>query len=345
MKRNAIFTPPVLFVSISFVAGLTNFVDTSVRLLYSYMFHTAYPLGVYLKPVIFFIQAFSLLLLLRHGMRMSQKRISDEKLFSFLAVQLILAVVSLLLYVDFLFAAFAKMISARAYLELAFYFNYLAALAGTSFWFAWRLFRHEPWKRLSVIFVMIGLTFSMIFLERMFFWSQNYLNLSFDGNIATISMYAPLGFMFLAAVSTVFFFVFRDSTRNTSLFNRLLSLLLVPAFIIPFFWRTYKDSLLNFILLALFDWGLGYIGYEWYSVSLYLMIIVSYFLVLRWLSQRLTPSVGSALILMGVASFPLNGLTLLFLSYSSIPGNMVSLNSIVLGSSILKSKGRNPAVA
>lgn len=344
MNRNTLFIPPVLFVFISFTAGLLNFVDTGFRLVYFYMLHKSYPLGVSLKPVFFFIQAFSLILLLTRGLRMSKEQVSDQKLSSFFGVQLILAVITLLLYIDFLFVAIVGMISYRVYLELALSFSYLVALTGTGFWFALRLLRDVKWKWGSIVFVMIGLAFSMVFLERMFFWSQNYLSLVFPGEVAQIGMYGPHVFMFLAVISAVFILVFRNPAKNASRIQKPLLFLLIPAFVLPVFWNVYKEGLINFVLMGFFYWSFGYVGYKWFSVSLYFMIIVSYFLVLRSLSQRLTFSVASALILIGAASFPFNGIMLLLLNYSSILGNMVSLNSIILGSSLLTSERRNIAV-
>jgi hypothetical protein len=217
-------------------------------------------------------------------------------------------------------------------------------LTGTGFWFALKLSKNEKWKWVSIVFVMIGLAFGMAFSERMFFWSQNYLNLVFPEAVALMGMYAPHVFMFLAVISAVFVLVLQDSAKNASRIHKPLLFLFIPAFVFPVFWNAYKDGLINFVLRAFFYWGFGYVGYEWYSVSLYLMIIVSYFLVLRSLSQRLTSSVASALILLGVASFPFNGVMLLFLNYSSIPGNMVSFNSIILGKSLLASERGNIVV-
>jgi hypothetical protein len=341
MKRNALFVPPILFVLISFIAGLLNFVDTSVRLVFFYMLHEPYPLNVYLKSIFFFIQAFSLILFLSKAIHLAEEQMSDRKLSSFFAVQLILAVVALLLYIDFLFVIIAGASSSLGYLELALYLSYLAGLTGTSFWFALRLSRNERWTWISIVFVMIGLAFGMAFLEKMFFWSQNYLNLVFHGAVAQIGMYAPHVLMFLAAISAVFILVLKDSAKNVSQIHKPLLFLLVPAFVFPVFWNGYKDGLVNFVLRALFYWGFGYVGYEWYSVSLYLMIIVSFFLVLRNLSRRLTSSFASALILLGTASLPFNGIIFLFLNYSSIAGNMISLNSIILGFSLLTSERRN----
>lgn len=332
MNREAPFNPPVLFVSISFIAGLLNFVDTSVNA------------RATLKPVFFLIQSFGLLLLLTHGLRIPKKQLSDPGLSSFLAVQLILAVATLLLYVDFLFVIVFGVTSLLTYIELALYFCYLLALTGTSFWFALKLSRNERWKWGSVVFAMIGLAFGMAFLERMFFWSQNHLYLVLPGEIALIGMYGPHIFMFLAAISAVFMVVLRGSAKKGSRIHKPLLFLFVPAFVLPVFWSVYKEGLINFVLMGIFDWNLGYVGYEWISVSLYLMMMVSYFLVLRSLSQRLISSVASALILVGAASFPFNGITVLSSNYSSIPGNMVSLNSIILGCSLLAGEGRNATV-
>jgi len=345
MRSNAIFTPPALFVLISFIAGLVNFVDTSARLLYFYMLHTSYPFSVYLKPIFFFVQAFSLILLLTSGIRMSKEQISDQKLYSFFAVQLVLAVLVLLLYIDFLFVAIVGLISALVYLTLALNLSYFVALTGTCFWFAVRLLRNEKWKWVSMVFVMIGLAFGAFFLDKMFFWSQNYTSVVLPVEVEWIGMYGPHVFMFLGAMLAVLVLVFRDSAENVSYISKPLLFLFIPALLFPVFWSGYKEGLINFVLMAFFNWNFRYVGYEWYSVSLFLMTITSYFLVLRGLSQRLKPSVASALITLGVASFPFNGIALLFLNYSSIVGNMASLNSIILGTSLLSSKRRNAVVA
>lgn len=347
MRSNAIYTPPVLFVLVSFIAGLMNFVDTSVRLLYIYMLHTSYPLSIYLKPVFLIVQAFSLLLLLATALRMPKEQISFQKLYSFLAVQLILAVLVLLLYIDFLFVAVVGLSSSLIYIELALNLSYLVVLTGTCLWFALWLLRNDKWKWVSIVFVMIGLAFGTFFLERMFFWSQNYTSLALPGKIAEIGMYGPHVFMFLAGILAVLILFLKTSTRNASGVSKPLLLLFIPAFFLPFFWKAYKDGLINFVLMGFIYWSFGYVGAEWYSissVSLYLVTITSYFLVLKGLSQQLTSSVASALIILGVASLPFNGITLFYLNYSSIPGNLVSLNSIIMGASLLSSRWRNAVV-
>jgi len=335
------FKSPTFFVSFSFAVGVLNFLDTFARLMYSFMLHgAAYPLGVYLKPVFFFAQAAALIMFIISVRFVEKPIVSGQTLSRFFAVHAVLIVVVVLLYVDFQVSTLAGISAANPFLQLAFYAVYLVSLSGTSFWFAFELLSQNKWKWRSIIFVLISLGFATAFLEPMFFWSQNYLGLVFPSQLALVGTYAPHILMFLAAMSTVTIVVQQASVKNSSLSFRLTLLLFVPAFLLPMLWDSYKEGLINFVIRDVFYWGFGYSGYQWYAVSFYLMALVAYIITWRAISRRSDHNLAFSLIVLGVASFPWNGVALLKVGYSSIPGNVISLSSIITGTSLLKSRKR-----
>jgi hypothetical protein len=340
MNHKLFITSPAFFVLASFIIGVLNFLDTLLRLLHFYMLNAVYPLGTYLKPISFYVQVVCLLLFLKSSWFTSKPTVSDQKLSRFFALQLISAVIVLLLYIDLQLLTATRRDSFRAFIELAFSLCYPLALLGTSFWLAWRLLTKKRWKSLPIVFVLIGLGYMMAVLESLYFWSQNYMEFAFPSIMAYIGMYAPQILMFFATVSAVLFLVLTRPVMESSLAFKSSLLLMVPAFAMPILWNSYKDGIINFVFMAFFYWGFGYAGYGWYSVSLYLVIVIAYFIILKELSRRLSPTLASTLILLGVASLPWNGVTLLSFGYSSIAGNLISLNSIVVGVELLTSHSR-----
>jgi len=328
---------PTLFVFLSFTVGALNFVDS----LFRYMAGAQYPLGMYLKPVFFVVQTVSLIMFIR-SVRSIKKPIDPYTRFSrFFSAYIILTVVVFLLYLDFQIFQFAGITTANAFLQLLLDVTYVVALSGTCFWFASRLLNLDTWRWLSAVFVLVGLAFATAFLEPMFFWSQNFAGLVFPGQLALIGMYAPLITMFIAAMLTLVIVFRKTLIKNSppsSTLSRLILLLVVPAFLLPLLWDGYKDGLINFVIRDVFYVGLGYSGFQWYSVSFYFMAFAAYIFTLKKLSTFSDQKLASLLILWGVASFPWNGIFFLKGGYSSISGNMVSLGSIITGASLLASR-------
>ena len=305
--------------------------------MYDVEVHQPYPLSVYMKPGFFFAQAVGLLLFIR-AVRFAQKPVlPGSRLSRFFAVHIILVSTVILLYMDFQVVSLAGIGGANAFLQLAFYLVYLVALSGTSFWFAWRLMSQRSWRWFFLVPVLVGFAFTAAFLEPMLFWSQNYVGLAFPSQVALIVTYAPHVFMLLAAMSCFAIVFLRTSFRQTREF-RFALVLIVAAFILPLLWDGYKDGLVNFVIRDVFYLGFGYSGYQWYSVSFYLMSIVSYVFMWRAISKSSDGSLAYSLIALGLASFPWNGVVPLKTGYSSIPGNAISLSSIITGISLLRSQ-------
>jgi len=324
--------PPALFVFLSLAAGVLNFLDTLARLAFFYMLGEPYFLSLTLKPIFLGFQVVCLILFLVTCFR-SKSFAQYRELNRLLAIQLVLAVITALLFSDLLVISVLGMATdaMRGFLELALYVTYFLALSGTTFYIAFSLFRSSSWKTGSIVFVLIGLVYSMVFLEHMFFWSQNYLNTSFPSAVALASTYGPTALMFFAGLGSVLVLDRVYHWKNASTSRRALPFLLVPAFIFPIVWNNYKEGLVNLVFLAMFDWGFGFRGIDWYSVSMFLTMPIAYFLILGALSQRLSQGEIRTLILLGAASLPWNGVTVSFLGYSSIPGNMLSLNALIVG--------------
>jgi len=336
MKSSRWLKSPTLFISFSLVVGVVNFLDTFARLMYSFMVRAFYPLDVYLKPVFFFAQMLALTLFIIRVRFVQNPIDTSPKLSRFFDVQMLLAVLVLVLYVDFQLFELARISTASSLLQLLFYLSYLVALSGTSFWFAFQLYRQSKWRWLSIAFVLIGLAFTTAFLEPMFFWTQNYIGLTFPSQVALISTYTPHVLMFLAAVSTVAIVLSQTSVRGSPLAFKLTLILFIPAFLLPLLWDGYKDGLINFIIRDIFYWSFGYSGYQWFSVSFYLLSIVAYIVVLRTFKKASDRGLPYMLIILGAASLPWNGVTPLKVGYSSIPGNVISLSAVITGASLLK---------
>jgi len=316
------------------MVGVLNFLDTFARLMFDSMVRQPYPLGLYLKPVFFFAQTVSLLLFIRSVRFVDKPVVSGSELSRFSAVHFVLAFVVVLLYVDFLILGFAGWSGAGAVMQLAFYLVYFAALSGTCFWFAWRLMTQNDFRWFSAVFVFVGLGFAAAFLEPMVFWSQNYAGLVFPSLLAYVGTYGPHVLMFFASVSCLAV-VFQRRWLKQSRGLGFSLVLLFLAFLLPLLWDGYRDGLINFVIRDVFYWSFGYSGFLWFSVSFYFVSIVAYLIVWKAISRSSRGSLAFSLIALGVASFPWNGIVPFKVSYSSVPGNALSLSSIVTGVSLL----------
>lgn len=330
---------PTFFVLVSFSVGILNFLDTLIRLMYSFTIHAQYPLDVYLKPIFFLIQAAILIMFIRSIRYVKNPALSGSTLSRFFAMQTVLAVAVVLLYLDFQLASATKMTGVTAFLQLPFLLVYFASLVGTSFWFARELAHQNQSKLWLSVFVLLGCAFVAAAIEPLFFWSQNNVGLAFPSPLVLFGTYAPHVFMFLAAMSTLGILFWHSSTRQPRRFKYVL-LLFVPAFFLPLLWNGYKDGLINFVIRDVVYWGLGYYGYEWISVSFYLMAFLAYVLTLRILLSRSERSLAFTLIIFGVASFAWNGVFPFKVGYSfsSVLGNVTSLSSVITGATLINSQ-------
>ncbi|MFQ5822301.1 MAG: hypothetical protein ACE5I5_20185 [Candidatus Heimdallarchaeota archaeon] len=214
---------------------------------------------------------------------------------------------------------------------------YVTGLSVTCFWFFSKLSKETRFQTFSIVFLLIGLAFFSKFLNEIYFWPQTLFGFSLPPDIERVTMLSPAIFMGLA----LFYTWIRLSTKENvdiSLPSIFKSSVVIIALLLPIIWNNYKDGLINMIIRAIVYWGLGYGGYGWYFVSLYLAAFVAYLFLVKALSKRLDRSTASYLILLGIISFPWNGLMVLDFGYSSIPGNILSIDALIAGFSMLSNE-------
>lgn len=318
----------MIFVFLSFLFGLSNFVDTLLRLMFLYMMPFKYPLATSLKPLFFVLQALCLIGFLLQ-MRFSNKPSINTRFSGLLNMHLIIFATTILLFF------FYETINPGKY-GIIFYTGsiwficYVTGLSITCFWFFSKLSREPFFRTFSIVFLLVGLAFFTKFLNEIYFWPQTLFGFSLPSDIERVTMLSPAIFMGLA----LFYTWIRLSTRENvciSLSSIFKSSVVIITLLLPIIWNNYKDSLINMIIRAIIYWGLGYSGYGWYFISLYLTAFVAYLFLVKALSKRLDRSTASYLILLGVISFPWNGLMVFDFGYSSILGNILSLDALITG--------------
>ncbi len=318
LKR--LIEPPIIFVFLSFLFGLSNFVDTFLMIFFRYMFPFAYP-PVNLKPLFFVLQSFCLSGFLFQ--MTSQSKHSAKPEFRSLLI-LHLAFFVIFGVAIFLFSIYEVMnpgvYSVINYRNLFWRTWYLVSLSGSCFWFFYKLLRKHRFRIFSIIFLLIGLAFFAEVLNETYRWPSD---------IERVTMYSPAFLMGLALFCTWIYLLVRKKVAfNLTSISKFLTMIIV--FLLPSILDNYKSGLINLIIRSTVDWGLGYSGYGWHSVSLYLASFVAYIFLIKHISKHLDQTLASNLILLGVVSSPWNGLMILD-GYSSIPGNMLSIDALIVG--------------
>jgi len=297
------------------------------------MLPVEYPLKTSLKPFFFGFQALCFLLFIVQ-LRNSQELSQNQKISGLLGLQLPIFGVTVFLF--FLYqVAFPGKYGLLPYTALTWLACYLTGLSITGFWFGSKLKKTQNYKFFSIIFFLIGLAFLANILTEIYLLPQTLFKYALPHIVDQIGKYAPPVFMTVALFYTWIYLTLRRKAR-ISFSIALKFLVVILAFALPFFLNFYKGGLLNMIMRAIVYWGLGYIGYDWYYASLYLAAIVVYFFLIGDLNTHLDMSVASNLLLFGVISFPWNGINVYEFGYSSIPGNLLSLDAIITGFYMLR---------
>ncbi len=316
--------PTLIFLSLLF--GIINFLDTTSRLFFYYMSEIPYPLSTLLKPIFFMLQTVFLILFISKLIISKVKDSSHRAIRSLLVFQLLIILVFLTIY----FSSFAFPLQGQ-FVELAEFVLFWLGPAISSFWIAFLMFQRQK-RNLSIAFLIIGFAFLTKPLEGLYFWTQTYFNFALPYHLVSIGMFGPLLIMAIALLSALVVIVqkFKIRINFTTLFS-------------PYFWAACaalafpvvlvvaNHSLGNLIIRAVVYWGLSYSGFDWYSVSLLLLSLVVYIYIVRKLGSKLDDSLPSNLIKLGCLSFVWNGVAILLFGYSSIPGNLLSLDAIAAG--------------
>jgi len=329
---------PISLVFFSFLVGIANLLDTSTRLFFFYASIGSYPLSTYLKPIFFLSQA-ALFIYFVKELRFSHKWASlGGNLRSLLDFQLVVVIASLLLYVDIVLADVVGISLPAIYIGLIWYLLYMIGLGVSGFYFSFTLFKTRNFKIFSIVLFTIGMAFLAKPMENLYFWAQTHLNYALPYFVVLYGMFAPhllMAFTLFIAFAIVYLRAKKGNNWSSVLRNSKLYIA-SAAILLPVFLNQFKEGLPDTIIRALVSWGLGYVGFDWYSVSLYLLAFVVYIYLIVYLASHLDNSLASKLILFGLISFPWNGIIVLFLGYSSLPGNLISLDSAVLGLLLLK---------
>lgn len=332
-----LFQQPTLFVFLSFLLGLSNFINTFLQLLSSYMLPITYPLKASLKPFFFVFQSLCFILFIYH-LRNSQKLHADNRIPSLLSLQLPIFAITVFLFLLYQ-VAFPGKYGILPYTALIWLVCYIAGLSITSFWFGYRLGKEQNYQHFSIIFLLIGFTFLANFLSEIYFIPQTLFNYALPLMVDQIGRFTPPVLMVLALCYTWIYLTFRRSTKVS--FTTVFKFVMVTvALVLPFFLNNYKDGLINMVIRAIVYWGLGYSGYDWYYASLYLVAITAYIFLIKDLSTHLDRSLASNLILLGVISLPWNGIMVYEFGYSSIPGNLLSLDALITGFFMLSKRDK-----
>jgi len=335
----ALPTSPIF---LSFIIAIVNFLDTVARLFFFYT-SQVYPLSTYLKPVFFILQT-ALLAYFIKEFRFSPRAIFLNKKFRILLdFQLVLVTVMVMLYVDSALGSVTGIAIPKQYLDAAWLLIFGLGPVLTAFWAGLTVIIERRFKMIGAIFFFVGVAFLAKPIENFYFWSQTYAGYAFPYSVVAFGMFAPL-FLMVSALVIAIFVVFSKVKKTRAWFSLLRSPFLYTTgviVLIPATLTGVNEGLPNTIIRAVMYWSLGYSGFDWYAASLYLFSFVVYIYLVKQLISNLGSSLPSVLIKLGFASFPWNGLTIMMFGYSSMPGNLLSLDAVVVGLLLLKGHGKS----
>jgi hypothetical protein len=292
------------------------------------MLSLVYPPGTSLKPLFFVLQSFCLMGFL-FQMTSRNKHSAKPGFWGLLYLHLAVLATTVILFFVYVAIDLGKYGIIR-YTDSIWIVCYVVGLSVTCFWFFSKLLREPRFRTFSIVFLFIGLAFFIHFLNIIYLWPQWLFGYPLPSDFERVTRYSPPIFMGLA----LFYTWIRLSIRRNvavSLASFFKFFVVIMTLLLPYIWNSYRRGLINLIINATINAGLEYYGYSWYSVSLYLAAFVTYIFLVKRLSKSLDQTIASYLILLGVLSFPWNGLTLLDRGYSSIPGNILSIDAIIVG--------------
>jgi len=265
----------------------------------------------------------------------------NRKFQTLLDLQLVLVTVAIILYFDSIVGNITGLVLPRQYIDAAWLLLFSFGPAFTALWVGVTMLRGSQWK-IGGIFFAVGVAFLAKPIEGFYFWSQTYAGYAFPYIVVAFGMFAPLILMVSALLIAVVVVI--SKVKKT---KRWFSILRNPYFytagvtaLIPATLNGVKEGLPNTIIKAVVFWGLGYTWFDWYAVSLYLFSFVVYVYLIRKLISNLDQSLPSTLIKLGFVSFPWSGITIMLFGYSSMPGNLLSLDAVVVGLLLRKEHGK-----
>lgn len=187
-----------------------------------------------------------------------------------------------------------------------------------------------------LLLVALALVYVTRSLEFFYFWTQTLFDFAQPVSVAYLSLYGPhvLG---VFALGLLWWWSRTRAVREgrRPLWRDLLvGSLLALALLTPPILVVTGHKLPEIVIRAFAFYTLGYSGYQWPSASLFLAAIPLYGDAIATLWPGRNARASQWLWWVGVASFPWNGTTALLLGYTSIPGSIVSLDAVLLGTGV-----------
>lgn len=323
----------IIPIFLSFLVGIVSFFDTTFRLFFYYALDSAYPLSIYLKPVFFICQIIFFIYFI-NAVKFSHLAESlDRGTRRLLDFQLLLIIVAVIVYFVSVLGNFIGFgLTVQGYIDLAWLLLFWMGPGLTSFWIAEKMVhRRKIW--IATVFLALGIAFLVKPFESLYLWTQTYLDLALPYGVVAFGMFGPFLLMVSASVICSVFLCLKFRGRNgwRSIIRNPFVFAAGIAVLMPVFLQGVKDGLPNMIIRTLGYWGLGYVGFDWYAVSMYLLSLVLYIFVIRQLSSKLNNSLSSSLLKFGALSLAWNGVAILLFGYSSIAGNLLSLDALLMG--------------
>ncbi len=330
---------PILPLFLSFLLGVISFLDTTFRLVFFYVLDVSYTLSIYLKPIFFICQALFLAYFIKSVRFAPLGQKIDKTARWLLTFHLILVIVSIVLFLESLLGVGLP----GQYIDLAWMVLFWVGPCLTAFLtFARMVKRRIIW--VAVVFFVSGIAFLVKPLESLYFWLQTYFGLALPYGVVALGTFGPLILMTSAlAICALYFCLHLKASKGyfSALRNPIFPLA-SAAILLPAFLEGVKDSLPNMIVRTLGYWGLGYVGFGWYAVSLYFFSFICYIFIIRRLSSKTENSLAINLIKFGALSLAWNGVTIFLFGYSSILGNVLSIDAIMIG--IIMRMGERPPI-
>ncbi len=316
-----------------FAVLVLGLADATARYFAVYYTGETYPLGTVVRPAVFLgatvlLVAFALIARRYLGADRQGLRLANASA--------VLGVLTGVLFVDGKVLGILGVPLPSGFSDAMWFVLFGAALVAIPLVLAVRIRSRFDWG-LAIVPVLLATGFLAKLLDPLYFWLQNG-GIRPPYGVVLVGMFAPT----IAIPAAGFLALALDLRRNPVLVpSRPFWLLTaVPAsFLVPVAAQVFGSSLPNLIMRGWTFWTLGYVGYGWVTPSLFVAAAVAYGVLLLRLRSR---DPDRRLLFLALLTFPLSGVFVFFLDYSSIPGALLSVLAAAFALESLSSKGRSP---
>ncbi|MFQ5838664.1 MAG: hypothetical protein ACE5HJ_07760 [Thermoplasmata archaeon] len=309
---------------------LLNLADSTARYLSTYYLGTAYPLGTVVKPLVL---AGAVILAVLFAIQ-ARREISGKLLTRrSLGAVAFLATATGILFLDTKALLFLGLSIPYVLTDASWFILYALALVAFPLFLAVRVRRSYGWA-LAAVFLLLAAGFSTKLLDHLYFWVQSVGGFALPYGVVLVGMFGPS----LTIAAAGFVVLAREVRRGSIAIpsGAFWGLLAIPAvFLVPPAIQAFGTSLPNLILRGWTFWSLGYVGYSWYTPSLFAAAFATYVFLLVRLRSR---NPVRRLLFFALLTFPLSGIFVLFLDYSSIPGNLLSMMGAAVALDLLAAR-------